>query len=93
MDENAHPNSPSPEPPTPEVAQILRMLELQTTALRNQRGTPLAAMPQAFRGISFRWASIIVILLFAFGSIAAMEWIVSQLPKPPPPAAPISAPR
>jgi len=83
MDESAHPNKPDPEPPTPEVDQLLKMIELQTEAHRVRRG----GAPAPFQSVSFRWGSIVVVVIFALGSIGVMEWILSQLPKPAAPAA------
>ena len=86
MDESDHPNNQSLEPPTPEVAQLLRMLEVQREALRGrhpERGPKGLQGGSGLQGVSFRWGSIAVIVIFALGSIGVMEWIVSQLPKPP----------
>ena len=63
----------------PEVAQLLKLLELQAAAARSDRR---AAMPRVFQGVSFRYGSLIVIVLFAFGSVGLMEWMLSQLPRP-----------
>ncbi|MGA3171215.1 MAG: hypothetical protein ABSE62_09385 [Chthoniobacteraceae bacterium] len=78
MDESDHTTKPAQEPPTPEVAQLLKMIEFQTQAQRDR----LAALPRAYRGSSFRYGSLIGIVIFAIGSIVAMEYVVSQLPKP-----------
>ena len=82
MDESDHTTKPAEQPPTPEVAQLLKIIELQTQAQRDR----LAAMPQAYRGSSFRYGSLIAIVIFAVGSIGAMEYVISQLPKPAQPA-------
>jgi hypothetical protein len=93
MDENAHPTKQNPEPPTPEVDELVRLLEIQAAAQRNRRG----ATPKGLQGVSFRLGSLIVIVVFALGSIGVMEWMISQLPKPESrdavvaPAAPIEA--
>jgi hypothetical protein len=83
MDESDDTNKPEPAPPTPEVAQLLKLIEMQTAAQRDR----LAAMPRAYRSNSFRYGSLIVIVVFALGSVAAMEWMISQLPKVSQPAA------
>ena len=91
-DECAHPSKPDPETPTPEVAQLLKLLELQAAAMR-QHGRQRTGKASAFQGASFRYGSLILIVVFALGSVAAMEWMLSQLPKPPahaPPAASVS---
>jgi hypothetical protein len=78
MDESAHANKPDPEPPTPEVAQLLKLIELQTAAQRSRH----AGRPTIFEGVSFRYGSLIVIVVFALGSVGIMEWVLSQLPRP-----------
>jgi len=77
-DESAHPSKPDSETPTPEVAQLLKMVDLQAAALRQRHAGP----PKALQGASFRYGSLVLIVVFALGSIAAMEWMLSQLPKP-----------
>jgi hypothetical protein len=88
MDESANATRPGPETPTPQinqlnqvdqVAQLLRLIELQAAAERNRR--PL--MPVSLRGVSFRWGSLIAIIIFAIGSVIVMEWMLSQIPRPP----------
>ncbi len=79
MDESTHRNKPDPEPPTPEVDQLLKLLEVQAAARRGERPAPLSI---PFQGVSFRYGSLVVIILFCLGSVAAMEWMVSQLPRP-----------
>ena len=88
MDENDDPSKAVAESPTPEVAQLLRLLEMQSAAQREKR----AALPKSFQGGTFRYGSLVVIVVFALGSIAIMEWVISQLPKPTAPLAPASAP-
>ena len=83
MDEDAHPNKPPAEPPTPEVAELLRMLEIQAAA-RRVRHAPAASR---FGTGSFRYGSLIIIVLFAFGSMGLLEWLLSQMPKPARPPA------
>ena len=78
MDESAHANKPGSETPTPEVAQLLKTLDLQAAALRQRREKP----GKSLQGDSFRYGSLILIVIFAIGSVLAMEWMVSQLPKP-----------
>lgn len=78
MDESAHPTQPELEPPTPEIAQLLKVLDLEAAAQRERRG----ALPPVLKGASFRYGSLIAIVVFTFGSIAMMEWMISQLPKP-----------
>jgi hypothetical protein len=79
MDENKEPTKPAAGQPTPEVDQLIKMLELQTALQRSKR----AGMPAMPQGMSFRWVSIVAVLIFALGSVAFMEWMISQLPKPP----------
>ena len=78
MDESANPTSPDPEPPTPEVVQLLKLLEIQSATRRGQ----LAERPGLLRGASFKYGSLIAIVVFALASVAIMEWMVSQLPRP-----------
>ena len=78
MDDSAHRNKPDSETPTPEVAQLLKMLDLQTTGLRQSR----AKLHKTLQGDSFRYGSLVLIVVFALGSVAVMEWMLSQLPKP-----------
>ena len=87
MDDDAHTSKPSGEPPTPEVAELLRMLEIQAAA-RRVRHAPAASR---FGTGSFRYGSLIIIVLFAFGSLGLLEWLLSQMPKPAHPQ-PIPAP-
>ncbi len=85
MDESAHRNKPEPGTPTPEVAQLLKMLDIQTAALRKDRATREPKRLEglkALQGDSFRYGSLILIVVFALGSVAAMEWMLSKLPKP-----------
>ncbi len=88
MEGNEHPNKPSDEPPTPEVAQLLKIIEIQVAAERARRKGP----PAALQGASFRYGSLIIIVVFTFGSLGLLEWFLSQLPKQarsiatPPPA-------
>ena len=77
MHESDDSTKPDAAPPTPEVAQLLKIIEMQTAAQRER----LAAMPKAYRSNSFRYGSLIAIVVFAIGSVGAMEWIISQLPK------------
>jgi len=78
MDESDHANKPPGEPPTPEVAELLRMLENQAAARRERR----LPAPSRFGTGTFRYGSLIVIVLFAFGSLGLLEWVLSQIPKP-----------
>ncbi len=78
MDESDHANKPPGEPPTPEVAELLRMLELQTAARRER----LLTTPSRFGTGTFRYGSLIIIVLFALGSLGLLEWVLSQIPKP-----------
>ena len=87
MDENTDPSKQPADTPTPEVEQLLRILEAQRMA-RRERGMPA---PAGFQGVTFRWGSIAVIIVFALGSVGLMEWMVSQLPKPTP-TAPVVGP-
>ena len=87
-DESAQPSKLDAETPTPEVAQLLKLLDLQAAALREQR----TGKVRTIRGDSFRYGSLLLIVIFAVGSVAAMEWMLSQLPKSPhpPPAASVT---
>jgi hypothetical protein len=76
MDEST--NKPPGEPPTPEVAELLRLLEVQAAARRERR----VAAPSPFGTGSFRYGSLIIIVLFAFGSLGLLEWLLSQMPRP-----------
>jgi hypothetical protein len=78
MDESAHPSKPDPETPTPEVAQLLKLLDLQSAARRGPRGLA----PKGIQGDCFRYGSLIAIVIFALASVWVMEWMVCQLPKP-----------
>lgn len=78
MDESAHRNKPDPESPTPEAAQLLKLLEAQAAA-RRERPAPL---PIPLQGISFRYGSLVVIVVFCLGAVWAMEWFLAQLPRP-----------
>jgi hypothetical protein len=78
MDESDDPNKPSGEPPTPEVAELLRILEAQTAA-RRQRHLPT---PSVFGSGTFRYGALIVIVVFAFGALGLLEWLLSQMPRP-----------
>jgi len=91
MDENDKANNPDEETPAPEVAQLLKILELQSAA-RQRRGAPANPLQSS----SFRYGSLVAITIFAFGSLGMLEWFLSSLPKPPhqlsgPPA--LSAPQ
>jgi hypothetical protein len=83
MDQSDHTTKPEAAPPTPEVAQLLKLIEMQTAAQRDR----LAALPKAYRSNSFRYGSLVIIVVFALGSVAVMEWMISQLPKGNQPAA------
>jgi hypothetical protein len=78
MDESAHSNKPPVEPPTTEVDQLLKLLDLQAAAWRGRR----APAHSPFQSPSFRYGSLIAITIFAFASLAVMEWLLSQMPKP-----------
>jgi len=88
MDESAHRSKPDPEPPAPDLAQLLKLLELQTAARRDRRH----ALPRALQGDCFRYGSLILITIFAMGSVVFMEWFISQFPKPVHPAAAAGTP-
>jgi hypothetical protein len=77
MDENDEPNKPTEETPTPEVAQLLKILELQSAA-RQRRAAPTNPL----QSTSFRYGSLVIITVFAFGSLGILEWFLSALPKP-----------
>jgi hypothetical protein len=76
MDEST--NKPAGEPPTPEVAELLRLLEVQAAARRQRR----VAAPSRLGAGSFRYGSLIIIVCFAFGSLGLLEWLLSQMPRP-----------
>jgi hypothetical protein len=78
MDESAHPNQPSGETPTPEVAHLLKMLELEAAMRRERRGSSASMLQTS----SFKYGSLIAIAIFAFGSLGLLEWFLSQMPKP-----------
>jgi hypothetical protein len=79
MDESAHPSKPDNETPTPEVAQLLKSLDLQSAAGRREWRD---FAPKSIQGDCFRYGSLIAIVIFALASVWVMEWMVSQLPKP-----------
>jgi hypothetical protein len=85
MEENDDPNKPPAEPPTPDVAHLLKILDLQA-AQRPRR------QPTSFQAPAFRYGALIAIVVFAFASLGFLEWFLSQLPKPPHPAAPSPTP-
>lgn len=77
MDENSEPTKPSAETPTTEVAQLMKILDAQRgIRLEHSEGQ---GMP---RGDAFRYGSLVVIVVFAFGSVMVMDWMVTQLPRP-----------
>jgi hypothetical protein len=85
MDESAEPNKPPGEPPAPEVAALLKMLEREAAARRERRmpgGAPL-------QGNAFRYGVLIAIVVFAFGSLGMLEWLLSEMPRPVQKAAPV----
>jgi hypothetical protein len=71
-------NKPRGEEPTPEVARLLKMLEMQTAAQR-QRGL---REPSALQTPAFRYGVLIAIAVFAFGSLGVLEWVLSQMARP-----------
>jgi hypothetical protein len=87
MEENDKPNNPTEETPAPEVAQLLKILELQSAA--RQRSP---ARVNLLQGDSFRYGSLVVIVVFTFGSLGLLEWFLSSLPKPHHPASASPAP-
>ncbi len=58
------------------------MLDAQASARREARAP--AASP--FRTDGFRYGILIAIVVFAFGSLGILEWLLSQLPRPAHPA-------
>ena len=78
MDESAYPNQPFAGTPAPDVAQMLRSLDLQAAALRARRGS----VAHPLQSGSFRYGSLIAIGIFAFGSLGLLEWFLSQVPRP-----------
>ena len=87
MEENPDPNKPPAGPPTPDVAQLLKILDIQASA-RRQRRVPAQS---ALHAPAFRYGILIAIVVFAFGSLGILEWFLSQLPKPSHPPAAISS--
>jgi hypothetical protein len=77
MDENDEPNKPTDGTPAPEVAQLLKILEIQSAAQHRR-----AAAGNPLQTSSFRYGSLLVIVIFTFGSLGLMEWFLSSLPKP-----------
>jgi hypothetical protein len=77
MDENDELNNPTGETPTPEVAQLLKILEIQSAA-RQRRAAPANPLQSS----SFRYGSLVIITVLAFGSLGMLEWFLSALPKP-----------
>jgi hypothetical protein len=86
MEENDDLNKPPEEPPTPDVARLLKILDLQA-AQRPRRE------PSAMQAPAFRYGILIAIVVFAFGSLGILEWLLSQIPRPahPPAASPSPA--
>jgi hypothetical protein len=78
MDESAHPSKPSGESPTPETAALLKLLSVQAAARR--QGRARGANP--LQTNSFRYGSLVAIVIFAFGSLGLLEWFLSAMPKP-----------
>jgi len=76
MEENDDPSKPPTEPPTPEVAKLLKILDIQAAAHRKPHP------PGAFQAPAFRYGILIAIIAFTFGSLGLLEWFLSQLPKP-----------
>jgi hypothetical protein len=83
MDESAHLNKPQVEPTTPEMAQLLKLLEAQTEALRLRQGARRGVRDKS----SFRYGGLIAIAIFGFGSLGMLQWFLSQIPKPVHPVA------
>jgi hypothetical protein len=69
---------PPAEEPTPEVARLLKILEMQRAAHR-ERGL---RTPSAMQTPAFRYGMLIVIAVFAFGSLGVLEWVLSQIARP-----------
>jgi hypothetical protein len=76
MEEKTDPNKPPVEKPTPEVAQLLKILDIQAASRRTRRP------PSAFQAPAFRYGILIAIVVFTFASLGILEWFLSQLPKP-----------
>ena len=77
MDENDGSKLPAEEP-TPEVARLLKILEMQRAAHR-ERGL---RTPSAMQTPAFRYGVLIAIGVFAFGSLGVLEWVLSQIERP-----------
>jgi hypothetical protein len=71
-------NKPHAEEPTPEVARLLRILEMQSAA-RRDRGVQ---GPSGLQTPAFRYGVLIAIAVFGFGSLGVLEWVLSQFPRP-----------
>lgn len=78
MDERAHPIKPRGETPTPEVAHLLTVLDLEAAARRARRSSPSSLLQTP----TFRYGSILAIVVFSLGSLGLLEWFLSQMPKP-----------
>jgi len=74
MDDDA--TKPPAEEPTPDVAKLLKILELQSAAQRAKRA------PSAFQAPGFRYGILVAIVIFTFASLGLLEWFLSQLPRP-----------
>ena len=82
MDESPDPNKPQPGPPAPDVDQLLKMLSAQTAARRERR----LPAPRALQTPSFRYGVLIAIVVFTFGSLGLLDWLLSEIPRPAHPA-------
>jgi len=82
MKESGHPTNSTGVPTTPEMDQLLNTLELQAAALRRRS----ARAGGALQSTAFRYGSLVAIIIFAFGSLGVLEWLLSQMPKPARPA-------
>jgi len=76
MEENDKPIKPDGEEPTPDVARLMKILEMQSAAhrVRGERS--------AFQAPGFKYGVLLAIVIFALGSLGILEWFLSQLPRP-----------
>ena len=78
MEKDGDPNSPTPPTPEVDAERLLKALEIQMAA---KRARP-EAVSSDYNLVSFRYWSLIVIVVGTLVSVAIMEYFVSQLPRP-----------
>jgi hypothetical protein len=79
MNKDPDTTKPGQPEPTPEVDKLLKILEIQSAATRFR--------PSPLHSNSFRYGTLVAIVVIAFGSLGILEWVLSQMPKPAHPAA------